>query len=73
MTATYPASALQDETLDALCWRVLGQTEKVVEQALELNPGLADQGAFLREGQQVLLPAVTRPQVPVRDLIQLWD
>ncbi|WP_439652450.1 tail protein X [Morganella morganii] len=33
--------ALQGETLDALCYRVTGQTAGIVEQALELNPGLA--------------------------------
>lgn len=29
--------ALQDETLDALCFQVLGQTAGVVERTLELN------------------------------------
>lgn len=33
--------ALQGETLDSLCFRVLGQTAGVVERTLELNPGLA--------------------------------
>lgn len=73
MAASFPATALQDEPLDALCWRVLGQTGTVVEQALELNPGLADQGTLLREGQSVLLPVITAPRVATRQLIQLWD
>lgn len=74
MAATFPVTALQDEPLDALCWRVLGQTETVVEQTLELNPGLADLGPFLPEGQVVNLPAAaTAPAVPERALIQLWD
>ncbi|MDD3799367.1 MAG: tail protein X [Novosphingobium sp.] len=73
MAQTFTATALQDEMLDALCWRVLGQTANVVEQALELNPGIAGQGMFLNEGQQVVLPVVTSQQVAERDLIQLWD
>lgn len=70
MAATFTATALQDEPLDALCWRMLGQTGQVVEQALELNPGLADQ---LREGQVVNLPVITRARVAELKLIQLWD
>lgn len=73
MAKTFPATAMQDEPLDALCWRILGQTEKVVEQTLELNPGLADQGPLLREGQVINLPVIAPPVVPQRPLVQLWD
>ena len=31
----------QNDTVDALCWRHLGRTERMVEATLELNPGLA--------------------------------
>ncbi len=74
MADTFIATALQDETLDALCWRVLGRTESVVEEALTLNPGLASQGPLLAEGQDVILPNVGETDtVSERALIQLWD
>jgi len=50
------ATARQGETLDAICWRVLGTTAGgVVEAALELNPGLAA-SALIAEGTAVTLP-----------------
>ncbi|MCB5423977.1 tail protein X [Altererythrobacter sp. CC-YST694] len=73
MPATVTAMALQDETLSALCWRVLGQTEGVVEQALAMNRGIAAQGPTLAEGQEVVLPNLTAPRVKQREMIQLWD
>lgn len=73
MTATFTATALQGETLDELCWRVLGQTEFVVEQALELNRDLAEQGVRLREGQAIILPVRLPDKVPEHKIIQLWD
>lgn len=72
MADTFTALALQNETLDELCWRVLGQTEFVVEQALELNRGLADQGPVLREGQVIILPVRLPDTVPENKIIQLW-
>lgn len=62
---------LQDETLDALCFRVLGQTAGVVEQTLELNPGLAGHGAALPHGTPVELPDVA--EQPQKPMVQLWD
>lgn len=74
MADTVTATALQGETLDALCWRVLGQTAGgVVEQALRLNRDLADAGAFLAEGQAVILPAQTTPAAATLDIVQLWS
>lgn len=73
MPAIVTATALQDETLSALCWRVLGQTEGVVEQALAMNRGIAAQGQKLAEGQEVALPNLTAPRVKTRDMVQLWD
>lgn len=63
--------ALQDETLDALCFRVLGQTAGVVEQALELNPGLAGHGTALPHGTLVELPDTAAQ--PQKTMIRLWD
>lgn len=63
--------AHQGETLDALCWRVLGQTAEVTEQALTLNPGLAELGPVLPQGTPVNLPS--RPEPPRATPVQLWD
>lgn len=73
MAETFTATALQGETLDALCWRALGQTSGVVEQALELNRDLADAGAVLAEGQVIVLPLILTPTVATREMVQLWD
>ncbi|HKT28893.1 tail protein X, partial [Dyella sp.] len=45
--------ALQGETLDALCQRVLGRTASVTEATLAANPGLADLGPVLPQGYPV--------------------
>ncbi len=79
-------TARQGDTIDALCWRVLGTTAGgVVEAALDANPGLAVPGPFLPEGVAVILPdlpgtkaAGTSPAsgpvpVPVLATVNLWD
>lgn len=63
--------ALQNETLDELCYRTLGRTAGVTEQVLELNPGLADLGPLLPEGTQVRLPEAA-PATKRIDTVQLW-
>lgn len=63
--------ANQGETLDQLCHRVLGRTAGVTEQALTLNPGLADLGPVLPHGTLVRLPEVS-PEPPRRPTVQLW-
>jgi phage tail protein X len=73
MADTFTATAQQGETLDALCWRVLGQTAFVVEQALELNRDLAAGGAHLAEGQQIILPVLMPDAVPENQIVQLWS
>jgi phage tail protein X len=74
------AVAQDGETLDAVCWRVLGRTAGVAEQAYELNPGLADLGPLLPGGTQIILPDVvaastaTTAAAPVRrETVKLWD
>lgn len=69
------AVAQQGETLDALCWRVLGRTEGVTEAAYDLNPQLADLGPTLPGGTQVKLPdvATTTPAPAKRATVKLWD
>ncbi|WP_288115387.1 tail protein X [Novosphingobium sp.] len=75
-------TARQGDTIDAICWRVLGTTAGgVVEAELDANPGLAVLGPFLPEGTAVILPdlpgtdaAGTIPvPVPVLATVNLWD
>ncbi|WP_034176947.1 tail protein X, partial [Burkholderia ambifaria] len=42
--------ALQGETVDGLCWRVLGRTRGVVEAVLDLNRDLAQYGPVPPQG-----------------------
>lgn len=69
------AVAEAGETLDAVCWRVLGRTAGVSEQAYDLNPGLADLGPLLPGGTRIVLPDITTPAAaPVRrETVKLWD
>jgi len=62
---TRPVTTHQHDTVDALCWRHLGQTRSVVERVLELNPGLAAHGPHLPHGLTVHLPQ-TLPSAPPR-------
>ncbi|OZI23030.1 phage tail protein [Bordetella genomosp. 9] len=62
----------QHDTVDALCWRNLHQTRDVVEQTLELNPGLADLGPVLPHGLLVELPQVATAPAP-QPTTKLWD
>ncbi len=64
--------AHQHDTVDAICWRYLGATRGVVEQTLELNPGLVDQGPVLRHGTRVRLPDVIA-QPRTIPMVNLWD
>lgn len=66
-------TAIAGETLDALCWRTLGRTAGVTEQALELNPGLAAAGPKLAEGQAVILPEINTAAPAIRETVNLWD
>lgn len=67
------AYARQGDTLDALCWRELGATAGVVEDVLELNPGLAALGAILPHGTAVLLPDRSAVKAPTVSSVNLWD
>jgi phage tail protein X len=65
-------TALQGESLDALCWRVLGTTSVLV-QVYEMNRGLADLGPILPLGTAVNLPDPADVSAPVLPTVQLWD
>lgn len=62
----------QHDTVEALCWRHLKATRDVVEQTLDMNPGLADYGPVLPHGLLVELPEIVRTPAP-KPTIKLWD
>ena len=70
---TLTATAMNGETVDAICWRVLGRTRNVTEQVLNMNPGLAALGTRLPAGTQVVLPETARLEPAVRETVNLWD
>lgn len=63
---------IQNDTVDALCWRHYGRTAGVVEAVLDANPGLADHGPQLPTGLLVILPDLQTP-APARAMVNLWD
>lgn len=67
------ATAMDGETVDAICWRALGRTKDVTEQVLALNPGLAGLGPALPAGTVVILPELAAAAPVVRETVNLWD
>lgn len=67
------ATAQQGDTLDAICWRTLGGTRRVLEAAYELNRNLANAGPVLAEGTQVILPDPAPALPRLRETVNLWD
>lgn len=61
--------AIQNDTIDAICWRYYGRSSGVVEKVLEANPEL---GVILDIGTPVILPDIETPQ-QTKQTIQLWD
>lgn len=64
--------AMQGDTLDAIAWREYGRTAGVVEQLLQLNPGLADQGPIIASGTLIKLPDAP-PTANETQSLNLWD
>ncbi len=64
--------ALQNDTVDAICWREYGRSSGVVEKVLEANPDIAAYGPFLPMGTEVFLQDLETPQ-QIKQTIQLWD
>ncbi|WP_392565147.1 tail protein X [Utexia brackfieldae] len=63
--------ALQNETVDAIAYRLYGKTKGIVEQIYHLNPGLCELSAQLPMGTRIIVPeTVTEPQ---KHQINLWD
>lgn len=67
------ARARQGDTLDAICWRELGATRRLVEAAYDLNRNLADGGPVLAEGTLVVLPDPAAALPALRETVNLWD
>lgn len=61
--------ALQGDTVDMLCFRHYGTTQRVAEKVLEANPGLCQQ-MFLDAGQEVEMPEPEKKKQ--QEMIQLW-
>lgn len=64
--------AIQNDTVDAICWREYGRSTGVVEQVLAANPHLSEFGPFIPMGTKVQLPDIPTPQNKVQS-VQLWD
>lgn len=64
-------TALQGDTLDAICQRHLGTTGGgVVERTLQQNPGLASLGPVLPAGTRVVL---AKPTTTTDKTVKLWE
>lgn len=63
--------AMQNETVDALAYRVFGKTTGIVEIIYQNNPKLCELPAMLPIGTEINVPE-TVPE-PKQKLINLWD
>lgn len=68
---TVVVQTIQNDTVDMLCDRNLGQTAGVTEQVLDLNPQLAQFGVLLPQGLNVVLPEI--PAQQIQPILQLWE
>lgn len=67
------ATAIEGDTVDAICWRELGRTRAVTEQVLALNPGIAALGPRLPAGTVVMLPDIAQAAPAILETVKLWD
>ena len=65
-------TAIQNDTIDSICWREYGRSSGVVEMVLEANLIIFYFFVFIQMGTQVLLPDIETPQ-QTKQTIQLWD
>ena len=65
-------TAIQNDTIDSICWREYGRSSGVVEMVLEANLIIFYFFVFIPMGTQVLLPDIETPQ-QTKQTIQLWD
>lgn len=64
--------AIQNDTVDAICWRNYGRSSGVVEAVLEQNVHIANLGPLLPMGTKIQLPEIQTQQNKTQS-IQLWD
>ncbi len=70
MAETYVTKA--GDLVDAIAAKYYGSTaNRVVEQVLEANPGLADYGPDLPAGLRITLPEIAAPSQT--EGVRLWD
>lgn len=70
--ATKTIIAIQNDTIDYICWREYGRSSGVVEMVLEANPNIIEHGVLIPMGTEVILPDIETPQ-QTKQSIQLWD
>lgn len=61
----------EGDQLDHICWKHYGDQPRAMEQVLEANPGLSDQGAVLPSGLLIQLPDLA--VFEDSSTISLWD
>lgn len=66
-------TARDGDTVDLICWRVFGRTDRITEQVFTLNPGLAARGPTLPAGTPVTLPDLAKAAPAIRETVKLWD
>lgn len=71
--ANYETAA--GDVLDQICHCHYGVIDGAIERVLEANPGLAERGALLPRGVQILLPAIPEKNktAAIRPTVRLWD
>jgi len=61
-------------SVDLVIWQTYRKSMPgLLEQTLDLNPGLAGFGPILPVGTRFRLPIVRQPVAPVREVIHLWS
>ena len=58
------------DMLDDICWRHY-QREGAMVEVLKANPDLADVGAILPSGLEIILPNLSEPEI--KESFNLWD
>lgn len=64
--------AQQGDTVDLICWRYYGRTERVTEAVYAANPGLCELGPILPHGLLITLPDVDTTDT-IDTTVHLWD
>lgn len=71
MADTYPVIAIENDTLDRICFRETGKTTGVLEQVMELNPQYAGK-IILSRGDIVLMPKKPTTKQELK-ITSIWD